>query len=62
MDVGTKGIGKEVPCALSRQVCRVGQNRIYTPSYKTTCFKESLPILPYVHCKYMVLANPTRMN
>jgi hypothetical protein len=29
-------------------VCRVGQNRIYTP-YMTVCFMLSLPKFPYIH-------------
>jgi hypothetical protein len=37
---------------------RVGQNRIYTP-YMTVYLMIFLPNLPYVHCIYMVLANPT---
>ena len=38
--------------------CGVGQNRIYTP-YVTVYLLISLPKLPYIHCVYMVLANPT---
>jgi hypothetical protein len=37
---------------------RVGQNRIYTP-YMTVYLMISLPKTPYIHCIYMVLANPT---
>ena len=39
-------------------ICRVGQNRIYTP-YMTVYLVISLPKLPYIHRIYMVLANPT---
>jgi len=35
-------------------VCRVGQNRVYTP-YMTVFLVISLPKIPYI---YMVLANP----
>jgi hypothetical protein len=38
-------------------VCRVGQNRIYTP-YMTVHMVNSLPKIPYTHRIYMVLANP----
>jgi hypothetical protein len=37
---------------------RVGQNRINTP-YMTVYLVISLPKIPYIHRKYMVLANPT---
>jgi len=40
------------------QVCRVGQNRIYTP-YMTVYLMISLPKIPHIHRIYMVLANPT---
>ena len=43
-----------------RGVCsrnRVGQNRIYAP-YMTVYLVISLPKIPYIHRKYMVLANP----
>jgi len=36
---------------------RVGQSRVYTP-YMTIYLAVSLPKLPYMHRKYMVLANP----
>ena len=39
-------------------VCRVGQNRISTP-YMIVYLVISLPKIPYMHCIYMVLANPT---
>ena len=39
-------------------IFRVGQNRIYTP-YMTVYMVNSLPKIPYTHCIYMVLANPT---
>ena len=39
-------------------MCRVGQNRIYTP-YMTVYLVTSLPKIPYIHRIYMVLANPT---
>jgi hypothetical protein len=42
------------------QICRVGQNRIYTP-YMTVYFVISLPKSPYIHRIFMVLANPTNM-
>ena len=38
-------------------ISRVGQNRIYTP-YMTVYLVISLPIIPYVNRKYIVLANP----
>jgi len=38
-------------------MCRVGQNRIYTP-YMTVYSVISLPKLSYIHRIYMVLANP----
>jgi len=38
-------------------ICRVGQNRIYTP-YMTVYMVISLPKIPYIHHIYMVLANP----
>jgi len=41
-------------------ICRVGQNRIYTP-YMTVYLVISLPKIPYIHRIYMVLANPTYM-
>jgi hypothetical protein len=37
---------------------RVGQNRIYTPCM-TIYFLIYLPIIPYIHRIYMVLANLT---
>ena len=43
-----------------RQMCRVGQNRIYTP-YMTVYLVISLPKLPYIHRIYMVLANPANV-
>jgi len=36
-------------------ICRVGQNRIYTP-YTTVYFVFFLPKIPYIHRIYMVLA------
>jgi hypothetical protein len=39
-------------------ICRVGHNRIYTP-YMPVCLVIFLPIIPYIHRMYMVLANPT---
>ena len=41
-----------------RQMCRVGQNRIYTP-YMTVYLLIFLPKFSYIHRIYMVLANPT---
>jgi hypothetical protein len=38
-------------------ICRVGQNRIYTP-YMTVFLVISLPKIPYIHRINMVLANP----
>ena len=38
-------------------MCRVGQNRIYTYIY-TVYLVISKPKIPYVHRIYMVLANP----
>jgi hypothetical protein len=38
------------------KVCRVGQNRIYTP-YMTVYLEISLPKISYIHRIYMVLAN-----
>jgi len=40
------------------RVCRVGQNRIYTP-YMTVYLVLSLPKIPYINRIYMVLANST---
>jgi hypothetical protein len=40
------------------RICRVGQNRIYTP-YMTVHLVIFLPKLPYIHRIYMVQANPT---
>ena len=37
---------------------RVGQNRTYTP-YTTVYLVISLQKIPYMHRRYMVLANPT---
>jgi hypothetical protein len=42
-------------------ICRVGQNRIYTP-YMTVYMVNSLPKLPYTHRIYMVLANPSHLQ
>ena len=39
-------------------MCRVGQNRIYTP-YTTVYLVIFLPKIPYIHRIYMVLADPT---
>ena len=33
-------------------MCRVGQNRVYTP-YMTVCMMISLPKIPYIHRKYL---------
>ena len=41
-------------------ICRVGQNRIYTYIY-TVYLVISKPKIPYVHRIYMVLANPRYM-
>ena len=41
-------------------ICRVGQNRIYTP-YMTVYLVISLTKIPYTHRIYMVLANPKHM-
>ena len=43
-----------------KRICRVGQNRIYTP-YMTVYSVISLPKIPYIHRIYMVLANPTHL-
>ena len=37
--------------------CIVGPNRINTP-YMTVYLVIPLPTIPYIHCIYMVLANP----
>ena len=42
-------------------MCRVGQNRIYTP-YMTVYLVTSLPKIPYIHRIYMVLANPNNVR
>jgi hypothetical protein len=49
--------------AFNELMCRVGQNRIYTP-YMTVCMVISLPKIPYIHRIYMVLvlANPTHVS
>jgi hypothetical protein len=39
------------------RICRVGQNRIYTP-YTTVGLVNFLPKIPYMHRICMVLANP----
>jgi len=39
-------------------ICRVGQNRVYTP-YMTVYLVISLPKIPYINGIYMVLANPS---
>jgi len=44
-----------------QHICRVGQNRIYTP-YMTVYLMISLPKIPYIHRIYMVLANPTHLS
>ena len=41
-------------------MCRVGQNRIYSP-YMTVYLVISLPKIPHIHRIYMVLANPTHV-
>jgi hypothetical protein len=41
-------------------MCRAGHNRLDTP-YMTVYLMKSLPKLPYIHGKYMVLANPTHV-
>jgi hypothetical protein len=38
-------------------ICRVGQDRVYTP-YVTVYLVIFLPKIPYTHRIYMVLANP----
>jgi hypothetical protein len=43
------------------RMCRVGQNRMYT-LYMAVYLVISLPKIPYVHCIYMVLANPTYVH
>jgi len=42
-------------------ICRVGQNRIYTP-HMTAYLVISQPKIPYTHRMYMVLANPIYMH
>ena len=37
--------------------CRAGQNRIYAP-YMTVYLAISMPIIPYMHRIYRVMANP----
>jgi hypothetical protein len=49
-----------VMCVFVCVMCRVGQNRIYTP-YMTVYLVISLPNLPYIHRIYMVLANPSNV-
>jgi len=41
-------------------MCRVGQNRIYTP-YIIVYLVVSLPKIPYIHRIYMVLVNPNNV-
>jgi len=43
------------------RMCRVGQNRIYTP-YMTVHLVIFLPKILYTHRIYMVLANPTYVH
>jgi len=45
----------------SCQICKVNQNRVYTP-YMTVYFVIFLPKIPYIYRIFMVLANPTDMN
>ena len=47
--------------ASPEHICRVGQNRIYTPNV-TVYLVISLPKIPYVNRIYMVLANPDRKS
>ena len=42
-------------------ICRVGQNRIYTP-YMTVYMVISLPKILYTHRIYVLLANPMHMQ
>jgi len=42
-------------------MCRVGQNRIYTPCMPVY-FLISLPKILYIHRIYMVLANPKHVQ
>ena len=50
-----------LPCHMHCvHMCMVGQNRTYTP-YMTVYLVISLPKIPYIHCVYMVLANPTHV-
>ena len=42
-------------------MCRVGQNRIYTP-YMTVYMVISLPKILYTHRIYVLLANPMHMQ
>ena len=42
-------------------MCKVGQNRIYTP-YMTVYLVISQPKIPYIHRIYMVMANPTHVS
>jgi hypothetical protein len=41
-------------------MCRVGQDRVYTP-YMTVYLVISRPKIPYIQRIYMVLANPSRV-
>ena len=62
-ECGVRGMEQKVRCrclftCACVRMCRVGQNRIYTP-YMTVYLVISLPKIPYVNRIYMVLANPT---
>jgi len=48
------------PYTHKSHVCRVGQNRVYTP-YMTVYLVISLPKIMYIHRVHMVLANPRFM-
>ena len=48
-----EGVGVGVWCVVVTQhLCRVGQNRIYTP-YMTVCMVISLPENPYINFIYL---------
>ena len=55
-----QGVITEFLAGKSPSICRVGQNRIYTP-YMNVYLVISLPKIPYIHRIYMVLANPKYM-
>ena len=55
-------LGGPIFLPIGCQVCRVGQNRTYTPYIYPAYLVISLPKIPYIHRISMGLANPTSMQ